>query len=73
MKEKIYKFSKNFARNLKNERLANKMTQKEFAEKIGIKTQSYQAYENGLTMPTAENLLKISIILDVGLDYLFDM
>lgn len=73
MKEKIYKFSKNFARNLKNERLANKMTQKEFAEKIGIKTQSYQAYENGLTMPTAENLLKISIILNVGLDYLFDM
>ena len=73
MKEKIYKFSKNFARNLKNERLANKMTQKEFAEKIGIKTQSYQAYENGLTMPTAENLLKISIILNVGLDYLFDI
>ena len=72
MNEKIYMFNKNFSKNLKNERLANNMTQKEFAEKIGIKMQSYQAYESGLTMPTCKNLLKICLILNVTPDYLFE-
>ena len=71
MKEIIYKLTKNFANNIKLERTANKITQKQFAEKIGIKTQSYQAYESGLTLPTTENLLKICMILNVSLDYLF--
>ncbi|MBQ9792061.1 MAG: helix-turn-helix transcriptional regulator, partial [Clostridia bacterium] len=35
--------------------------------------QSYQAYESGLTMPTAENLLKICLVLNVTLDYLFEL
>ena len=73
MKEKIYKFNNNFAKNLKRERIANNLTQKNFASQIGITTQSYQAYEAGLTMPTAENLLKICLILNVTLDYLFEM
>ena len=55
------------------ERLANKMTQSQISKLIGIKTQSYQAYESGLTMPTAENLLKICLVLNVTLDYLFEL
>jgi len=72
MNEKIYKLTNNFSKNLKTERLSNNLTQKQMAEKIGIKTQSYQAYEAGLTLPTTENLLKICLILNVSLDYLFD-
>ena len=73
MKEQIYKLNMNFSKNLKTERIANNMTQKCFAEKIGIKTQSYQAYESGISMPTVENLLKICLILNVSLDYLFEI
>ena len=72
MNKKIYKLTNNFASNLKTERLANGLTQKQLAEKIGIKTQSYQAYESGITLPTTENLLKLCIVLNVPLDYLFD-
>lgn len=62
-----------FANNLKLERLANKLTQDELAKKIGITSQSYGAYEKGATLPTSENLLKISIILEVSLDELFEI
>ena len=73
MKEKIYEYSKNFAVNLKAERLAKHFTQKQMAEKMNIKTQSYQAYECNISMPTAENLLKIVEILNISLDELFEI
>lgn len=73
MKEKIYKYCKNFAKNLKTERITKGLTQKQVAEAIGIKTQSYQAYESNLATPTVENLLKLSIFFDVSLDELFDL
>lgn len=72
MNKKIYQLTNNFAKNLKTERILNNLTQKQLAEKIGIKTQSYQAYEAGITLPTTENLLKLCLILNVSLDYLFD-
>lgn len=73
MKQKIYLYSKNFSKNLKSERLACKMTQKQVAELMGIKTQSYQAYENNISLPSVENLLKISIIFNISIDELFGM
>ena len=73
LKNNVYKHLKIFAENLKSERIAKNLKQKELASSIGITTQSYQAYEAGLTMPTAENLLKLSLILDVSLDDLFDL
>ena len=73
MNEKIYKFSKNFIENLKNERLANNLTQRQIAEKMGIRTQSYQAYESGIAMPTLENFLKICLILKVTPNELFEI
>lgn len=73
MEKEILNYYQNFAKNIKIERLAKGMTQKQVAEKLGIKTQSYQAYENGLCMPTAENLLKLSIIFSCSLDELFEM
>ena len=73
MKEQIYKYCKNFAKNLKIERNQKKLTQKQVAEALGIKTQSYQAYETCIAMPTAENLLKISLFFNVSLDDLFEI
>ena len=72
MKQKIYEYCKTFSKNLKNERLACNMTQKQVAEKMGIKTQSYQAYENNISLPTVENLLKLSLIFNVSLNDLFE-
>ena len=48
-------------------------TIKQMAEKMNIKTQSYQAYECNISMPTAENLLKIVEILNISLDELFEI
>lgn len=71
MKQKIYLYSKNFSKNLKAERLACNMTQKQVSELMGIKTQSYQAYENNISLPSTENLLKLSIIFNISIDELF--
>ena len=73
MKDKIYKYCENFAKNIKNERLALGLTQKEVAEKIDIKTQSYQAYEKNIAMPNLINLLKLSELFNVSLDDLFEI
>ena len=73
LKTAVYKRAKTFADNLKNERIGKKLTQKQLANSIGITTQSYQAYEAGITLPTTENLLKLSIVLDISLDDLFDI
>ena len=73
LKNSVYKHSKIFAENLKSERVAKNLTQTQLASSIGITTQSYQAYEAGLTLPTTENLLKLSLILDISLDELFEI
>lgn len=73
MKEDIYKYFKNFAKNIKLERTLKNLTQKDIAEKLNIKTQSYQAYEAGLTTPTTENLIKLALLFNVSLDDLFEI
>ncbi len=73
MKEKIYKFCDNFAKNIKNERLALGLTQKEVADRIGVKTQSYQAYEKNIAMPNLVNLLKLAELFHISLDELFEI
>lgn len=71
--QNIYKHLECFAKNIKNERLARHMTQKHVAESLGISTQSYQAYESGIAMPTAENLVKLAVFFDLSLDDLFEL
>ncbi len=73
MEKIFYKYCKNFATNLKIERLARKLTQKQVAESIGIKTQSYQAYENNVSMPNLVNLLKLVELFNVSIDDLFEI
>ena len=66
MKEVLFKYFNNFKENIKIERQNLKLSQKQVADKLGIKTQSYQAYEGGLTMPTMENFLKLCIVFNVS-------
>ncbi len=73
MEKIFYKYCKNFATNLKIERLARKMTQKQVAECLGIKTQSYQAYENNVSMPNLINLLKLVELFNLSIDDLFEI
>lgn len=73
IKEKIYRYAEEFAKNLRLERQSRGYTQKFMAESIGVKTQSYQAYESGVSMPTLENLLKLVVVLDLSLDDLFNI
>ena len=73
LQNKIYNHLDAFAKNIKLERLARGWTQKDVAAQMEIKTQSYQAYESGVAVPTIENLLKISIIFDMSIDDLFEL
>lgn len=57
---------------LKQLRLFMGLTQKQVAEKMGIKYQSYQAYEAGTSIPTLKNLLKLCDIFDVTPNELLD-
>ena len=45
-------------------------TQQDVADKLGIRYQSYQAYELGKAVPTLQNFLKLAELFDVSLDYL---
>jgi len=55
---------------LKQFRTVSGLTQKQIADKMGIKYQSYQAYEMGISVPTLQNLLKLCKIYDTTPDEL---
>ena len=55
---------------LKARRKELKMTQKDIADRLGISYQAYSAWERGVKKPTQDNLVKISQILNVSIDYL---
>ncbi len=60
------------SKNLKSLRKQYGYTQKEVAERIEIRHQSYAAYENGITVPTLQNFLKLAKLYDVSLDELIE-
>lgn len=47
------------------------MTQKEFSKILGVSESSIAHYEQGLTVPSADMLLKYANYFDVNIDYLF--
>lgn len=59
-----------FAEQLKTLRKINGLTQKELAEKLKIKQNSYSDWENGKSEPNIEMLVRIADYFDVSLDYL---
>lgn len=59
-----------FCNKLIEQRKLNKMTQRQVAEKLGIKQPSYIRYEKGNAEPSLTNLVKLSDLFDVSVDYL---
>ena len=66
--EKNYKVD--FGQRLKKERKLRKLTQEQMAEKLDISLKHYGAVERGLTGLSTENLIRLSNILGLSLDYL---
>lgn len=59
-----------FTDRLKTLRKEKKLTQKELAEQIGIKQNSYSDWETGKNEPNLENIIKLTKILDTTADEL---
>ncbi|MFS9335227.1 helix-turn-helix domain-containing protein [Streptococcus peroris] len=60
-----------FSKRLKELRKEKKLTQKEIAEQIGIKRNTYSDWETGKNEPNFENLIKLADFFEVSLDWLF--
>lgn len=54
---------------LKNLRKSRKMTQQEFAEKIGVSRSTLSCYEIDSRTPTVKTLQQIADAFGIGLDY----
>ena len=54
---------------LKNLRKSRKLTQEEFAEKIGVSRSTFSCYEIDQRVPSVKTLQKIADVFGVGLDY----
>ena len=58
---------------LKEVREAQKLSQTEVAEKLGVSKQSIANWENGNIMPSIDMLIKISKYFNVSSDYLLGL
>lgn len=61
-----------FSEKLINLRKQRDMSQEDLALKIFVSRQAVSRWESGYTLPDAENLLKISRLFNVTIDYLLD-
>ena len=59
-----------FGDKLKSLRKAKKMTQVELASKIGVSKWAVPSYEQGRTLPSNEDLIRICEALDTSSDYM---
>lgn len=59
-----------FSKIIKKLRIENKLTQKEFAEKLGVTYQAVSKWENGKNMPDIMLLKEISNIFNIDIDEL---
>lgn len=59
-----------FSERLKTLRKEKKLTQKEIAEQIGIKQNSYSDWETGKNEPSLEKLIVLADFFEVSLDWL---
>lgn len=56
--------------NIKLIRESKNLTQKECADKLGVTLRAWQTYEQGVSEPKQELLIKIADMFDVSIDYL---
>lgn len=62
-----------FSKNLKRERTAAGMTQKELAEKMEVYQKDISRWENGDRTPNIDMLRKLCIVLNVSADVLLEL
>ena len=62
-----------FAERLKELRTQQKLSQRDMAEKLHIKQQSYSRYELATGEPSLATLREIAIFFDVSTDYLLGL
>lgn len=55
---------------IKNLRVAKKMSQADFAERIGITGSAVSSYENGMRLPSYDVLIKMARLFKVSTDFL---
>ena len=65
-------FLSKYGLNLKIERIRNKMTQEELAEKVDCSAVHIGYIERGLKCPTIFQFLKIARVLNIKLDNFFE-
>lgn len=63
---------KKLGKKIKLSRVELDLNQTELAEKIGAKQKSISRYENGLSMPSIETLVKIAKVLDKPAGYFLE-
>lgn len=63
-------YKKDMGQRLKLQRKLCHLTQEQLAEKIDISIKHYSEAERGITGLSVENLIKVSEILGISLDYL---
>ena len=73
MKELIATVDMNFGEILRNLRLGVNASQDDLAKYLGIKRQTYGAYERGVSMPDLTSLRKIALRFNVSADYLLGL
>jgi len=63
---------KKLGKKIKVARVELDLNQSQLAEKIGAKQKSISRYENGLSIPTIETLVKIAKVLEKPAGYFLD-
>lgn len=58
----------NIGNNISAIRNSKKMTQQQLADKLRIRQQQVSRWEEGIFIPNAKNLKKLSIVLDCSID-----
>lgn len=61
-----------FANNLKQLRIANKMSQDKLAKKVGVCRQAISKWELGISLPDIENIVVLARIFNTSIDNLLD-
>ena len=65
-------YAKVLSANLKNARIRAGFSRKYMADCMGVSVTSYGFYEQSKNLPTLDNLVKLSQILHVSIDFLLD-
>ncbi|PSX16946.1 hypothetical protein C0W52_05075 [Photobacterium kishitanii] len=60
-----------FDKKIKGSRIISNISQKKMAEKLGISRQTYIDIENGVRIPKADTIYKISVITNQSINYFF--